>query len=257
MATALVTGGTSGIGYAFASELADRGYDLVLVARDPDRLARAATDLTNRFGCRVEIQRADLAVRADLEPVIARLLDQRRPVELLVNNAGFGLNASLLDPDVASQDEAMAVMCTAVLILSGAAGRAMKARGRGAIINVSSVSAWIYEGNYSAVKRWVLSFTQALALELAGTGVQATVVCPSWVKTDLHERAGVARPKLPAWVWVAADDVASTALDAAAKGRVVAIPSRRWRFAVWGLQHLPDGLARHVSREISKSRSKI
>ena len=103
----------------------------------------------------------------------------------------------------------------------------------------------------------MLALTKSLGKELAGTGVQATVVCPSWVKTDLHERAGVARPKLPAWVWVAAEDVASTALDAAAKGRVVAIPSRRWRFAVWGLQHLPDGLARHVSREISKSRSKI
>ena len=155
-----------------------------------------AIELHDRYGREVETLRADLAVRDDLDPIIDRLSDPDRPVDVLVNNAGFGLNASLLAEDVAIQERAMDVMCTAVLILSGAAGRAMKARGQGIIVNVSSVSAWIIKGNYSAIKRWVLTFTQALALELDGTGVQATAVCPGWVKTELHERAGVARPKL-------------------------------------------------------------
>ncbi|WIY82646.1 SDR family NAD(P)-dependent oxidoreductase [Propionimicrobium sp. PCR01-08-3] len=254
MATALVTGGTSGIGRAFATELAERGYDLVLVARDQSRLDQTASDLRTRFGCEVETLHADLAVRSDLDPVIARLSETDRPVDVLVNNAGFGLNASLLDEDVATQERAMDVMCTAVLILSGAAGRSMKARGQGMIINVSSVSAWIVKGNYSAIKRWVLTYTQALALELSGTGVQATAVCPSWVKTELHERAGVARPKLPGWAWVDGSVVAKTALDAAAAGKPVAIPTRKWRVAVWFLDHAPKGLSRAISRKITKSR---
>lgn len=257
MATALVTGGTSGIGLAFASELASRGHDLILVARDAERLAATAADLSARHGCQVETIPADLAVRADLDPIIERLGDDARPVDVLVNNAGFGLNASLLDDDYARQERAMDVMCTAVLILSAAAGRGMKARGQGTIINVASVSAWIIKGNYSAIKRWVLTYTQALALELEGTGVQATAVCPGWVKTELHERAGVPRPRLPGWAWVSPEQVAQTALDAAARGKVVAIPKRIWRVAVWFLEHAPAALPRAVSRKIAKSRSAV
>ena len=255
MATALVTGGTSGIGLAFASELASRGHDVVLVARDAERLASTAAELSGRHGCTVETITADLGVRADLDPVIARLGDLRRPVDVLVNNAGFGLNASLLDEDVSVQERAMDVMCTAVLILAGAAGRSMRTRGQGSIINVSSVSAWIIKGNYSAIKRWVLTYTQALALELDGTGVQATAVCPGWVKTELHERSGVKRPSLPGWAWVSPDEVARAALDAAQRGQVVAIPTRRWQVAVWVLEHAPAALPRAISRKISTSRS--
>lgn len=255
MASALITGGTSGIGLAFADELAGRGMDLVLVARDEQRLAQAAEDLTRRHGVQVETIRADLGVRADLDPVIERLTDGDRPVDVLVNNAGFGLNASLLDPDTSIQERAMDVMCTAVLILAGAAGRAMVERGRGTIINVASVSAWILKGNYSAIKQWVLTYTKALALELDGTGVQATAVCPSWVKTELHARAGVARPKLPGWAWVEASEVARCALSAAQHGRVVAVPSGVWRIAVWFLDHGPEALPRYVARKIISSRS--
>ncbi len=254
MATALVTGGTSGIGKAFAAELAVRGYDLVLVARDESRLSRTAAEFHDLYGCEVETLRADLAVRDDLDPIIDRLTDPGRPIDVLVNNAGIGLNASLLAEDFTIQERAMAIMCTAVLILSGAAGRAMKTRGQGMIINVSSVSAWIVKGNYSAIKRWVLTYTQALALELEGTGVQASAVCPGWVKTELHERAGVARPKLPGWAWIEASEVAKSALDGAAAGRAVVIPTRKWRAAVWFLEHSPKAVSKAVSSKITKSR---
>ncbi len=254
MSSALITGGTSGIGLAFATLLAARGHDLVLVARDQDRLDATASDLAQRYQVTVETIAADLAVRADLDPIIERLGDIEHPVDVLVNNAGFGLNAKLLAVDTEIQEKAMAVMCTAVLILSGAAGRAMASRGKGTIINVASVAAWIVKGNYSAIKRWVITYTQALALELAGTGVQATAVCPGWVKTELHERAGVPRPKLPGWAWIEPEEVASAALDAAERGKVIAVPTRRWRAAVWVLEHAPDALPRFVSRKISKSR---
>ncbi|GAA2180444.1 SDR family NAD(P)-dependent oxidoreductase [Brooklawnia cerclae] len=255
MASALITGGTSGIGLAFATELATQGYDLVLVARDQGRLDQVAAELSRDHGCRVETLQADLAVRDDLEPIIARLGDPDRPVDVLVNNAGFGLNASLLDADVALQERAMDVMCTAVLILAAAAGRAMKTRGQGIIVNVSSVSAWIVKGNYSAIKRWVLTYTQALALELDGTGVQATAVCPGWVKTEFHERAGVARPSLPAWVWVDAGEIARSALRDAGRGRVISVPTRRWKLAVWVLEHSPAAFPRAIAQRINRSRS--
>lgn len=256
MVSALITGGTSGIGLAFAHELAAQGLDLVLVARDETRLKESAAELTKAHGIQVETIRADLAKRSDLDPIIERLEDTSRPVEVLVNNAGFGLNASLLDPNTKVQEDAMAVMCTSVLILAGAAARGMKQRGKGTIINVSSVSAWILKGNYSAIKRWVLTYTKALALELAGSGVQATAVCPGWVNTELHARAGVSRPKLPSWAWVEAEEVAQTALAAASNGKVVAVPSRIWQLAVWFLDHGPDALPRFVAKKIMSSRSK-
>lgn len=256
MPTALVTGGTSGIGYAFCRHLASQGHDLVVVARNIERLNQVRDELSERFSHRVEILQADLNDRADLDAVIDRLTDPDRPVDVVVNDAGFGLNQSLLDPDIDLQARAMNVMCFAVLALSGAAGRVMRQRGHGIIINVSSVSAWIIKGNYSAIKRWVLTYTQALAAELEGTGVQATAVCPSWVKTDLHRRAGVKRPKLPSWAWVSPEQVASCALEAAERGRVVAIPTLKWRIAAAFLNYAPAAIPRKISKMIVKSRGK-
>jgi short-subunit dehydrogenase len=146
-------------------------------------------------------------------------------------------------------------MCTAVLRISNAAARAMVPRGTGTIINVGSASAWITTGNYSAIKRWVVSYTQALALELEGSGVQATVVNPGWVRTQFHAKSGVPRPKVPRWVWVDVNLVAETALADAAAGKVVSIPTAKWRFALWVAQHGPQGIVRSISRRIVFSRT--
>jgi len=254
MAWALVTGGTSGIGLAFVHELAGHGCDIVLVARDEHRLDEVATDVRTRFHVDVETVSADLADADAVAKVASRLGDTSRPIEICINNAGVGLHASLLSDDVAEQRHAMAIMVDAVLVLSNAAARAMAARGHGTIINVGSASAWIYTGNYSAIKRWVVSYTQALALDLAGTGVRATVVCPGWVKTAFHERSGVDRPHLPGVIWVKADEVARTALRDAAAGRVVSIPTRKWRFALFVAQHGPAAITTGLSRKLSGSR---
>ena len=170
MATALVTGGTAGIGAVFARQLAQRGHDLVLVARDQTRLETAAADLRRR-GVEVEVLVADLADRSDVQRVVDRVADPLRPVDLVVNNAGFGVHGSLLSGDVAEHEQALAVMCRAVLVLSAAAGKAMCSRGRGAIVNVSSVAGFVTMGSYSAVKSWVTTFSEGLAGELSGTGV--------------------------------------------------------------------------------------
>lgn len=256
MATALVTGGTSGIGYAFASELAGRGYDLVLVARDPDRLARAATDLTNRFGCRVEIQRADLAVRADLEPVIARLLDQRRPVELLVNNAGFGSASAFARGDL-EQLDMIAVHVVASVRLSRAALIHMLARGHGAIVNVASIAAFLpATGNvtYTASKAFLKVFSECLAAEVAGTGVRVQALCPGFTYSEFHDVTGARSlvSQMPKYLWMDAASVVQASFDALDRDRVICVPGRVNRLMKFIAKHLPDQAALRMVGRRSK-----
>lgn len=255
MPVSLVTGATSGIGAAFAKALAARGDDLVLVARDSARLATTAQDLQASYGVSVEILRADLSVQADLQTVAARLEDAERPIELLVNNAGFGIHARLTDPDTRRHREALDVMCYAVLVLGGAAARAMKARGHGQIINLSSLASWISQGNYSAVKVWVRSYSEGLANELHGSGVTVTALCPGWVRTEFHQRAGIRTSSIPERVWVEADRVAEQALRDATRGKVISIPAKRWQVAKALLSIAPAGAVRAVSRALARSRS--
>ncbi|MDR0836852.1 MAG: SDR family NAD(P)-dependent oxidoreductase [Propionibacteriaceae bacterium] len=256
MTTALVTGGTSGLGEAFAHELARRGNNIVLVARDEEALASVATVLHAKYGVDVEILRADLAHRDQTAVVVARLLDQEHPVDTLVNNAGFGLYGSLLAEDLSEQERAMEVMVHAVLLLSNAAARAMAVRGSGTIINISSSSAWIYTGNYSAIKSWVLTFTKALAVELEGTGVRVVASCPGWAKTNFHSRAGQKRPSLPAWAYVPVASVPRDALACADSGKVVSVPHWPWKIAIWVAQHGPQSIPRSFARKITNSRKK-
>ena len=254
MALALVTGGTAGIGHAFAIELASRGWDLVLVARDTARLETVAEELRTRFGRETETITADLAVRADVIRVAERLECTEHPVDMLINNAGFGIHASLLDKDFSIQEKALDVMCLAVLILSGAAGRAMSARGHGSIINIGSSSGIITTGNYSAVKAWVNTYTEGLANELRGTGVTVTAVLPGWVHTEFHERAGINSSNLPDIVWMSPEELAKDALDDHAKGKVISVPTKRWHMAYWIGRHTPRPVIRWASRKLSNSR---
>lgn len=254
MALALVTGGTAGIGRSFAVELASRGWDLVLVARDTARLEDVAEQIQTTYGRTVETITADLAARNDVLRVADRLECTEHPIEMLVNNAGFGIHASLLDKDFSIQEKALDVMCLAVLILSGAAGRAMVARGHGSIINIGSSSGIITTGNYSAVKAWVNTYTEGLANELRHTGVKVTVVLPGWVRTEFHERAGINASKLPDVVWIEPDDLAKDALDDHAAGKVISVPTKRWHLAYWIGRHTPRPVIRWASRKLSNSR---
>ena len=169
MPTALITGGTSGIGAAFARTLAARGDDLVLVARNTDRLSEMATDLKERYAISVQTISADLAVRDDVMGIAERLTSAEQPIDMLINNAGFGVRAKLTDPDTTPHEHAIDVMIRAILILSAAAGRTMRHRGAGTIINVSSTAGFVTMGAYSAIKAWVTSYTEGLANELHGT----------------------------------------------------------------------------------------
>lgn len=248
MTTALVTGATAGIGREFAVQLAARGDDLVLVARDVTRLEALAAELRAAHGVAVEVLPADLSDRGQTALVAARLTSAEEPVDVLVNNAGYSLKKRFLDNDVADEEALFDVLARAVLVLSHAAGNAMRARGHGAIINVSSVASFMTSGTYSAEKSFVTVFTEGLAAELGGTGVTATALCPGFTHTEFHERADVDMSRLPEFVWLEAPRLVRDALADVERGRVVSVPGRRYKVAVAALRILPRPLVRAQSR---------
>jgi len=254
VATALVTGGTAGIGAAFARALAARGDDLVLVARDAARLEQVAAALREQHGVSVEILTADLAKRADVERVAERLTSDEDPVDLLVNNAGFGIRGRLTSADLSSFEHGFEVMVHAVMVLAAAAARSMSARGRGAIVNVGSTAGYVTMGGYSALKAFVGVYTESLANELRGTGVTVTLLAPGWVRTEFHERAEIGTGSIPGFLWLQADDLVAACLRDVAAGKVISIPSWRYRALIFTVRHAPRALVRRASAALSSSR---
>ncbi|CAM5681439.1 SDR family oxidoreductase OS=Streptomyces tendae OX=1932 GN=GUR47_16920 PE=3 SV=1 [Streptomyces tendae] len=169
MTTGLITGSTAGLGAAFARRLAADGHDLVLVARDTKRLREQATELHDLHGIEAEVLTADLSTDTGIEAVADRLGSRRNPVDLLINNAGFGNKGRFLDVSLADELTMLKVHCEAVLRLTSAAVEPMRERGRGGVVNVASTAAFVPRGTYGASKAWVVQFTQGAAKDLAGT----------------------------------------------------------------------------------------
>jgi short-subunit dehydrogenase len=231
----MVTGPTAGIGHSFAVQLAARGHDLVLVARNPDRLEEVAAELRASYDVEVEVLTADLVDRAQLATVEARLTEPDRPIDLLVNNAGFGLKERFHDNAVDAEHAMLDVLVTAVLRLSHAALGPMTERGHGGIINVSSVAAFLPRGTYAAAKAWVNSFSEWAANEYRAQGVTVMALCPGFTKTEFHERMDVTRGS--GFMWLDADFLVKKALEDFDKGRVYSIPGAQYKTIV-GLSKL-------------------
>jgi short-subunit dehydrogenase len=246
---ALVTGASSGIGAAFARQLAAEGADLVLVARDVDRLEGTAASLRDRYGVEVEVLPADLADEAATRPVQGRLASTGKPVDLLVNNAGIGMRGRFWETPLADQERMFHLNCTAVLRLSHAALGAMMPRGRGDIIVVSSVSGFApsVRGSYGASKAWATAFAESLSGQLAGTGVHASAVAPGFVRTEFHGRAGLDMSKLPGFLWLDAETVAATALRDHRAGKVLSVPGLQYKLIVAASRLVPPTLNRRVT----------
>lgn len=225
--TSLITGATAGIGREYAVQLAARGDDLVLVARDAARLEEVAEELRSAHGVEVEVLVADLTDRAQLAVVEARLADRARPVDLLVNNAGFGLKHRFLDNTADEETAMLEVLVTAVLRLSHAALGAMAERGHGGIINVSSMAAFLPRGSYAAAKAWVNSFSEWAHLEYGPRGVKVMALCPGFTKTEFHERMQVRRGE--GLMWLDADFLVRTSLEDFEKGRAYSIPGLQYK----------------------------
>lgn len=254
MVTALVTGPTAGIGLAFARALAARRNDLVLVARDASRLESVAAELRGAYGVGVEILPADLA--HDTEPVEKRLRDAARPVDLLVNNAGFALRKPFLANDIADEESMLDVLVRAVMRLSHAALPGMIERGRGAVINVSSVAGWVPRGTYSAAKAWTTAFTEGLAPQLAGTGVRVMALAPGYTRTEFHDRARMDMSALPPWMWLEADALVQVALRDLARGKTVSVPGAVYKVAATALPLLPRRLVRAIGQRHPSGRQR-
>ena len=225
--TALVTGASTGIGEQLARRLAAGGSHLVVVARNEERLRSLADQCAAQHGVEVEVLAADLADRGALGDVEARLGDSTRPVDLLVNNAGFGVNGDVAEVDVDELTRMIDVNVTALVRLTSAALPGMLARDRGTVLNISSLASFQPApgfASYSASKAFVTSFTESLHEELRGTGVHATAVCPGFTSTEFQVRAGGSQSsRFPGALWQTAEEVAAEALSAAARGRAVAV----------------------------------
>lgn len=246
--TAMVTGGTAGIGRAYADRLAAEGLDLVLVARDPVRLDAVAREIAATHGVAVEQVAADLGDRDDVDRVAARLAEAERPVDWLINNAGFGLKGRFLDNPIDAEQEMLDVLVTAVLRLSHAAFGAMAQRGRGVVVNVSSVASFLPRGTYGAAKSWVNQFGRWAAREYAPAGITVTTVCPGFVRTEFHERMGVQRGSARNVLWLEPDVIVDATFDAVASGRALVVPSKRYRVIVGVTRVIPTGLLQRLQK---------
>jgi short-subunit dehydrogenase len=251
MTTALITGGNTGLGAAFARRLAASGHDIVLVARDKERLEETADELRAAHGVRVETLPADLAVAGERAVVEERLAS----VDVLVNNAAIIVRELFDEAPVAALQEELDVNVTAVLRLTRAVLPGMISRGHGSVINVSSFAGYLPPAgwSYAAGKAWVLSFTDTVAASLEGTGVRVIVVAPGSVKTGYHERNGL--PTGSSALWLTPEAVVDRCLTDLARGRVVSVPGAPYRLVVGALE-LPVKALRTASRLARRNRER-
>ena len=249
MPTALITGASAGLGAEFARQLAARQADLVLVARGTEALESLARRLRDEHGVHIEVITADLAVEADVQRVAARVTDPDAPIDLLVNNAGFGLALQFADNDIDDEVRHLRVHVEASMRLMHAAIRAMRGRG-GRIVNVASVAGFISRSTYSACKSWLIGFSRWANAEYGRDGVSVTALCPGFTHTSFHERMGLApgREGVPALLWLDAPRVVRTGLRDAALGRAVSVPSLRYKLIVALTRVLPSRLTSGIAR---------
>jgi len=252
---ALITGPTSGLGLGFARQYAVDGHDLVLVARDVERLERLAAELHADTGVEVEVLPADLAQAADRLKVADRLAVG---VRILVNNAGFGTSGEFWTADPDMLQSQLDVNVTAVMHLTRAALPPMLASGAGTVINVASVAGLLpgRGSTYSASKAWVIAFSEGLANGLGGTGVGVHALCPGFVRTEFHERAGIDMAGTPSFLWLEVDDVVSDCLSAVAKGEVVIVPGLQYKALTTAGRIVPRSLVRAATKVVGRGRGR-
>jgi len=225
--TALDTGASSGIGAVYAQRLAARGFDLLLVARDLQRLEEAASKLRDEYGVQVEVLKADLTQKDDVLKLEQRLRSDSS-ISLLLNNAGVAADGLLANADMNQLEQLIQLNVTAVTRLASAAAASFAKAGRGTIINIASVVALFperFNATYSASKAYVLSLTQSLNAELDGTGVKVQAVLPGVTRTEIWERSGIDATQIPAEMVMEAGEMVDAALSGLDQGELVTIPS--------------------------------
>jgi len=253
----VITGASAGIGGTFANLLARQGYDLVLVARDEIRLKEKAEELKKAFGIDCEILVADLATEQGCRSVEERVADSQRPIDVLINNAGFGIRESFLKSHLDAEQQLLDVLVRTPMRLMHSALPKMKERNSGIIINVSSVAGWIAGGTYSAAKSYLTVLSESLHTELRETNVNVLALCPGFTHTEFHQRGRMKMDALPKFMWLKADQVVAKAWSDALSGKALSVPG--WQYTILSslARFAPRPLVRRIGMNVrTRQRSK-
>ena len=246
----MITGASAGIGAQFAKLLGREGYDLVLVARDETRLIATAEELNSEFGIKCEILVADLSTEPGCKLVEERVSDAERPIDVLINNAGFGLRESFQKSHIDAEQQLLNVLVRTPMRLMHGALPIMKERNSGIIINVSSVAGWIAGGTYSAAKSYLTVLSESLHTELRDTQVMVLALCPGFTHTEFHQRGKMKMQALPKFMWLKADDVVAKAWSDARSGKAISVPGWQYSFISYLARFAPRPLVRKVGMHI-------
>jgi len=245
---ALVTGATAGIGESFTRLLAAKGFDLVLVARDEARLHERAAGLKEKFGAESVVIVADLAT----EVGCAKVEDYIRAneIEVLINNAGFGINKAFTMSDLAKEEEILKVLVRTPMRLMHVALPAMKERNSGIVINVSSVASFIAGGAYSASKAYLTVLSESLSTELSSTNIKISALCPGFTRTEFHQRGRMKMAGLPNFMWLNSDVLVAKAWKDAVSGKPVSIPGWQYKALVGLISSVPRAMVRRLGMNL-------
>ena len=252
MATALITGATAGIGASYANLLAKEGFDLILVARDLPRLNKVAKELSKRFGVKTQCIKADLTKPFQLVRVEKRVADSKKPIDVLINNAGFGIKDSFTLSNLDKEQELLDVLVTAPMRLTHAVLPVMVKRNTGIIVNVSSVASFIAGGTYSAAKSYLTVFSESLHTELHGTNVKISALCPGFTRTEFHARGRMKMTALPKFMWLNSDELVSKSWKYAKANRVICIPGWQYKILSAIARNAPRPIVRKVGMNVRK-----
>ena len=245
---ALVTGATAGIGESFTRLLAAKGFNLVLVARDEARLHERAAGLRENFGAESVVIVADLATEAGCAKVEDYI--RANEIEVLINNAGFGINKAFTMSDLAKEEEVLKVLVRTPMRLMHVALPAMKERNSGVVINVSSVASFIAGGAYSAAKAYLTVLSESLSTELSATNIKVSALCPGFTRTEFHQRGRMKMAGLPNFMWLNSDVLVAKAWKDAVSGKPVSIPGWQYKVLIGLISLLPRSIVRRLGMNL-------
>jgi len=245
---ALVTGATAGIGESFTRLLAAKGFNLVLVARDEARLHERAAGLKENFGAESVVIVADLATEAGCAKVEDYI--RTNEIEVLINNAGFGINKAFTMSDLAKEEEVLKVLVRTPMRLMHVVLPAMKERNSGIVINVSSVAGFIAGGAYSASKSYLTVLSESLSTELSDTNIKVSALCPGFTRTEFHQRGRMKMAGLPNFLWLNSDVLVAKAWKDAVSGKPVSIPGWQYKTLMGVISLLPRSIVRRLGMNL-------
>jgi short-subunit dehydrogenase len=251
---ALVTGATAGIGESFTRLLAANNYNIVLVARDAQRMQERAQQLESQFNISTHMIQADLST--DIGCGLVESYIKNNQIDVLINNAGFGLNKAFTHSEVDAEQQMLDVLVRTPMRLMHSVLPGMKERNKGVVINVSSVAGYIAGGSYSASKSYITVISESINTELAATNVKVSALCPGFTRTEFHQRARMSMKGLPSFMWLNSDKLVERAWVDALKGRAVSIPGWQYQLLVFIIHTVPRSLVRKVGMNLRAKQRK-